>query len=101
MRHDQWSKIGEDHLGPHNIEFADAMGPNGYCGKLAGDQLWGHDGFFTLMKCIMNDYWADIPGGTNKHGWTADHVDMVMSKIYYCWVRMLDEAHPEEDGDEE
>jgi len=99
MKHDQWSKMGEEHLGEHNIKFAEISGPQGHRGQL-DVQHWGHNGFFTLMKCILNDHWADIPGGTNKHGWTAEHVDMVLSKIYYCWVRMLDEAHPEEDDEE-
>ncbi len=99
MRHDRWSKLGEDNLGEHNIRFAEIQGPNGFKGKLF-DQNWGHDGFFTLMKCIMNDYWADIPGGTPVDGWPQDHVDMVMSKIYYCWVRMLDEGHPEGEDEE-
>ena len=94
MRHDQWSKMGEEHLGEHNINFAEMGGPNGVRGKL-DTQLWGHNGFFTLMKCILNDYWADA--NTPQEGWPKFHVDLVMSKIYYCWVRMLDEVHPEEE----
>ena len=86
MRHDQWSKMGEEHLGEMNIRWCDKIG--------------GRDGPMMLMKAIMNDYWADVPGGTNKHGWTAEHVDMVMSKLYYCWVRWLDQEHPEGDDDE-
>ena len=46
-------------------------------------------GCLILQKAIMNDYWADcsctVPGHT---GWEKEHVDMVMSKLYYCWVRM-------------
>jgi len=82
MRHDQWSKMGEEHLGENNIRWCDNVGP------------------MMLMKSIMNDYWADVPGGTNKHGWTAEHVDMVMSKLYYCWVRWLEQEHPEGEGEE-
>lgn len=95
MRHDQWSKMGEENLGEHNIRFAEIQGPNGFKGKMFDRQEWGHDGFFTLMKCIMNDHWADA--NTPKDGWPAFHVDLVMSKLYYCWVRMLDEVKPEEE----
>ncbi len=89
MNHDQWSQMGEEHLGEANLNWVKKMdemhlGPPGY-------------GSLTLMKAIMNDYWADIPGGTPIDGWPQEHVDMVMSKIYYCWVRMLDEVKPEDD----
>lgn len=92
MKHDQWSKMGEEHLGEANLNWVKKMdemhmGPPGY-------------GSLTLMKAIMNDYWADIPGGTNKHGWTADHVDMVMSKLYWCWVAWLEASHQEVGDDE-
>jgi len=78
MNHDQWSKMGEDHLGEANIRWCDNAGP------------------MMLMKAIMNDYWADC--NTPKEGWPKFHVDMVMSKLYYCWVRWLEQEHPE--GDE-
>jgi hypothetical protein len=77
MRHDQWSKMGEEHLGENNIRWAEKVGP------------------LTLMKSIINDYWADAP----KSDWNQDHVDMVMSKIYWCWVLWLENTHPEQ-GDE-
>jgi len=96
MRHDQWSEMGEKNLGEHNIRFAEIGGPNGHRGELL-DQKWSHDGFFTLMKSIMNDHWADA--NTPKDGWPAFHVDIVMSKLYYCWVRMLDAGHPEDDDE--
>jgi len=96
MRHDKWSQMGEDNLGIHNIRFAEIGGPEGHRGKL-DVQHWGHNGFFTLMKCILNDHWADA---NSKDDWPRWYVDLVMSKIYYCWVRMLDEAHPEEEEEE-
>ena len=79
MRHDQWSRIGEEHLGEMNIRFAERGGP------------------MVLMKAIINDYWADAP---KTGAWERDHVDMVMSKLYWCWVKWLDDTHPEEPDDE-
>lgn len=72
--HDQWSKMGEEHLGEHNIKWAEKVGP------------------MVLMKAIMNDYWAD-------HGktfdWPSEHVNMVMSKLYWCWVVWLEQTNKE------
>ena len=76
MRHDKWSKMGEEHLGEMNLRFSRLH----------------DDGCFTLMKCIINDYWADAPPQTE--GWDREKIDMVMSKIYYCWVAMLEKNHP-------
>ncbi len=72
--HDQWSKMGEEHLGEHNIKWADRAGP------------------MMLMKAILNDYWADVLH-SRKDGWSQEHVDMVMSKIYWCWVAWLELNH--------
>jgi len=69
--HDEWSKMGEGHLGEMNIQWGEKVG-------------WD-----ILMKSIMNDYWADA--NTPTAGWPKFHVDMVMSKLYYCWVRQLDD----------
>ena len=43
------------------------------------------------MKSIMNDYWADVVGPTQD--WPAEHVDMVMAKLYWCWVAWLEATH--------
>lgn len=74
--HDRWSKMGKEHLGEMNIRWAERAGP------------------LTLQKAIMNDYWADaiIP----KEGWSKEKVDMVMSKLYWCWVAWLEQTHEEE-----
>tara|TARA_R100000664_G_C2717487_1_gene112064 strand:+ start:558 stop:797 length:240 start_codon:yes stop_codon:yes gene_type:complete len=74
-RHDKWSKLGEEHLGPHNINWAKKVGP------------------MMLMKSIMNDYWAD---NNKTFDWPAEHVNMVMSKLYWCWVAWLEQTHPED-----
>ena len=81
--HDRWSKLGEEYLGEHNIEWAAKMEQwnNGVPGS----------GPLTLMKSIINDYWADVPGATQD--WDAMHVDMVMAKIYWCWVAWLEATH--------
>jgi len=66
--HDQWSKMGEENMGEMNI-------------------MWGEKvGWDILVKSIINDYWAD---SLSISDWPRDHVDMVMSKLYYCWVRQL------------
>lgn len=76
MRHDQWSEMGERHLGEWNIRWAEQVGP------------------MVLLKSILNDYWADAP----KDGpWDREKIDMVMSKLYWCWVRWLDNEHPTEE----
>ena len=75
-KHDRWSKLGEENLGEMNIRWAERAGP------------------MTLMKAIMNDHWADAP----KQDWPKEHVDFVMSKLYWCWVAWLEQTHP---GDEE
>ena len=85
QNHDRWSKMGEDNLGERNIEWAMKM------------EEWRRDdespgvGPMTLMKAIMNDYWADAGG---PKAWPAHHVDMVMSKLYWCWVAWLEANHP-------
>lgn len=87
--HDRWSKMGEENLGEHNIEWA----------KMMEEWHVGVDGHgpMTLMKAIMNDHWADC--NTPKDGWPQFHVDLVMSKLYWCWVAWLECTHPL--GDEE
>tara|TARA_Y100001938_G_C7875529_1_gene322397 strand:+ start:267 stop:542 length:276 start_codon:yes stop_codon:yes gene_type:complete len=83
--HDRWSKLGEEYLGEHNIDWARRMEefPTGIPGS----------GPLTLMKSIINDYWADVPGATQD--WDAMKVDEVMAKIYWCWVAWLDATHME------
>lgn len=82
-RHDRWSKMGEDNLGEHNVKWAQKM--EGHDGVPGGGPM-------TLMKAIMNDHWADVP---ERRDWSADHVDFVMSKLYWCWVAWLDVTHME------
>ena len=78
-KHDRWSKLGEGNLGPMNIQWAQRcedfpMGPVG-------------QGPMMLMKAIINDYWAD---DNSKDPWSREHVDIVMSKLYWCWVAWLE-----------
>jgi homoserine trans-succinylase len=75
--HDQWSKLGEENLGGFD-------GPN--ISFMMNGTMIVNQGPFTLMKCILNDYWADV---SNTEDWTAEKVDVVMSKLYYCWVAMF------------
>jgi len=84
-QHDQWSKMGEEHLGEHNIRWAQMMEdfPNIPLGA----------GPMTLLKAILNDYWADAP--PQKDGWDQEKIDMVMSKLYWCWVAWMDSTHLE------
>lgn len=77
MRHDQWSKLGEENMGEMNIQWMERAGP------------------MTLMKAVMNDYWADA--GVPSEGWSKETVNVVMSKLYYCWVAWLEQEHPEEE----
>ena len=72
-QHDRWSKLGEENLGERNIEWAERAGP------------------MTLMKAIINDYWADV---RKTESWSAEKVDVVMSKLYWCWVAWLEQTHP-------
>jgi len=89
--HDRWSKLGEENLGEMNIKWAERMEdmPHSPPG-------WGP---MTLLKAILNDYWADA--GPQTEGWDREMIDIVMSKLYWCWVAALDctflEASPDED----
>ena len=74
MKHDRWSKMGEENLGEMNIRF----------GKKAS---WS-----ILMKAIINDHWADAP----REAWDEEKVDYVMSKLYYVWCAQLHDYHAEE-----
>lgn len=87
--HDAWSQLGEDNLGPMNIDWAQRME------SLPGTPLGS--GPLTLMKAIMNDYWADEP---RRNDWSIEKVDIVMSKLYWCWVAWLECAYHEA-GEEE
>jgi hypothetical protein len=79
--HDAWSKMGEEHLGEMNIRWARRCG----------------DGGFILMKAILNDHWADVREcWKNDYQWDRAEIDYVMSKLYWCWVAMLEHMHPEE-----
>ena len=82
--HDRWSKMGEDNLGEMNIRFARRVG----------------DGGLMLMKCILNDHWADARQyWKNDYTWDKSQIDYVLSKLYYCWVAMLEHRYPEAEGD--
>ena len=83
-KHDAWSKMGEENLGRGNISWADRCG----------------DGGFMLMKAILNDHWADArKGWKSDYQWDRAKIDYVMSKLYWCWVAMLEHMHPEDVGD--
>ena len=57
---------------------------------------WGENaGWDMLIKAILNDYWADAP----LEDWNAEKVDLVMSKLYYCWVRRV--VSPDEELDDD
>jgi len=79
--------MGAEYLGEMNIKWAERIEsiPNGVPGN----------GPMTLMKAIMNDYWADIAHVPRP--WSADRVEEVMSKLYWCWVAWLDCTHFEVD----
>ena len=75
MKHDEWSEKGMKNMGKMNIKWGEKAG-------------WD-----MLIKAILNDYWADAP----LEDWNAEKVDMVMSKLYYCWVRRC--CSPDEELD--
>ena len=77
MKHDRWSKMGEENLGEMNIRFAKKGS-------------WS-----ILMKAIINDHWADAPDHL-KGAWSEEKVDYVMSKLYYVWCAQLHDDHAEE-----
>ncbi len=65
------------------------------------------NGWFTLMKSVMNDYWFDRPPQPHHiHGslWAnRDYVDHFMHKMYYCWMMMGVHLHghdPRRDDDD-
>ena len=89
--HDEWSKLGEGNLGPMNIQWAQRcedfpMGPVG-------------QGPMMLMKAILNDYWAYCRNEEHDD-WSREKVDIVMSKLYWCWVAWLECSYAEV-GEEE
>jgi hypothetical protein len=76
--------MGKKHL-EHDIEWAEMMDGRGLVNWL------------ILQKAIMNDYWADVSPGIHDHTtWNTEKIDMVMSKLYYCWVRMSQHIGDEE-----
>lgn len=81
--HDRWSLMGERNLGEMNIRWAQRMEE--------GSDMPG-SGPMTLLKAILNDHWADA---VKTESWTAEKVDYVMSKLYWCWVAWLDATHKE------
>jgi len=93
MIHDKWSKMGEENLGGPDS-------PNITCLDWHGRTR--EEGAFTMMKCILNDYWADVPPGSDESYtlWDREKIDTVMSKIYYYWCVMLLEKHPPTENEE-
>jgi len=89
--HDFYSKLGEENLGEINIKWAERM--EEFPTSPAGS------GPMTLLKAILNDYWADAP--PQDAGWDKEKIDIVMSKLYWCWVAWLDCTHQEIGMDEE
>lgn len=92
MRTDRWSEMGAEHLGEPNIGWVrrieeDGSGPAGA-------------GAMMLLKALLNDYWADAPGSILQEGWDREKIDMVMSKLYWCWVEWGNQAYFEA-GEEE
>lgn len=90
ISHDEWSKMGEKALGgPEgaNIRFMNLHGD---------DILLVYGGPVTLMKCVLNDYWADAMISKTTI-WDKEKIDMVMSKLYYCWVAMIQAQVGEEE----
>ncbi len=83
--HDRWSKLGEENLGEMNISWAQKM--EGFPGAVPGS------GPMTLLKAMLNDYWADA--GPQLDGWDRQKIDLVMSKLYWCWVAWLEATHVE------
>ena len=84
--------MGEDNLGERNISWAAKMEEWRREGESPGT------GPMTLLKAILNDYWADA-GPTQD--WDAEKVDIVMSKLYWCWVAWLEANHPDPSDHEE
>lgn len=73
MEHDKWSQMGADRLGDFDKDIADMH-------KM---------GYFTLMKCIINDYWSnESQHAKNIKQWDRETIDDVMSKLYYCWLKL-------------
>jgi len=66
---DLLAEMGKKHLDINNVNWGDKVG------------------FLMLQKAIMNDYWADAKKNVD---WPAWKVDLVMSKLYYCWVKLLE-----------
>ena len=52
------------------------------------------NGWFTLQKAVMNDYWFEHP---LYNEFTALELDHLFHKLYYCWMMMGKCLH----GDEE
>jgi len=88
--HDQWSLMGEENLGEMNIKWAQMMEDFPNCPQGSGPM--------TLLKSILNDYWADAPPQID--GWDQEKIDMVMSKLYWCWVAWMGCTHIEIGEDE-
>ena len=81
IKHDKWSELGLENLGGK-----DGMNIRFMCIK--SDKMEVYSGPFTLLKCILNDYWADIRM-SSEETWDKEKIDIVMSKLYFCWVAML------------
>ena len=48
------------------------------------------NGWFTLMKSVMNDYWFDDPV---YRTFTAMELDHLFHKLYFSWMQMGIQLH--------
>ena len=69
---DIWAETGKINLGSHNLRWGDSVG------------------YLTLQKAILNDYWADARPDSLRQ-WDREKISIVMSKLYYCWVKLLED----------
>ena len=57
--------------------------------------------WFTLLKSVMNDYWFDVPGQPDRvHAslWGEPaYVDLFMHKLYYCWMKIGQHLHSQDE----
>ena len=49
--------------------------------------------WLTMLKCVLNDYYFDVPPTFDLE---IDDLDHMFHKIYYCWLQAMKELHPEE-----
>lgn len=57
------------------------------------------NGWFTLMKSVMNDYWFDTPWEPHGPWHEPAYVDLFMHKMYFCWLQMGIHIHGKDPRD--